>query len=421
MQKLVLILFLIITHSAYAQRDTIKVNITKVPGRIVDTIYNFSSRVDTIALQPIQTDTSKIVKDINPQDLEKSKYEVRLMGSVRVNSYYDFIGMTSTEGFLPYDIPVGQQSIDGLSSVYIGSRQSRIGLEGTANTKVGKIKTYIEVDFASRTSSFWRLRHAFAEWNFLKLGYTWTTFMDNASLPSTVDFEGPNSSLSKRQGLIRYERKINDFNSFGVSIESPQTDYYNPADTLIEGRNIQGNFDIAGRLKKEHSWGHIQLAGVFRRIAYLKYNEIDNLYGWGVLLSSIIKFKPEHNLYLQYSAGEGLANYYVGFIGRGLDAVYDPLSQKMTLKSIHGGFATYTYFMNPMWRFSATVGLSFIKNKDFEPADAFYSSRYIAANAFYRPIETISIGAEITSGQRTNNDLMDGNAARISTIFIFNF
>jgi hypothetical protein len=111
----------------------------------------------------------------------------------------------------------------------------------------------------------------------------------------------------------------------------------------------------------------------------------------------------------------------VGFIGRGLDAVYDPLSQKMTLKSIHGGFATYTYFMNPLWRFSATVGLSFMKNKDFEPVDAFYTSRYIAANAFYKPIETINIGAEFTSGQRTNNNLMDGNAARISTIFIFNF
>ncbi len=105
------------------------------------------------------------------------------MGSARVNGFYDFSGMKSTEGFHPYEIPVGADEIPGLKSIYIGARQSRLGIEGTANTKVGKIKTYMEVDFASSTESFWRLRHAYAEWNFLKLGYTWSTFMDNASLP----------------------------------------------------------------------------------------------------------------------------------------------------------------------------------------------------------------------------------------------
>ena len=90
--------------------------------------------------------------------------------------------MKSTEGFLPYDIPVGEEKIEGLSSVYIGARQSRFGIEGEANTRVGHIVTYMEVDFASSTSSLWRLRHAYAEWNFFKIGYTWTTFMDNASL-----------------------------------------------------------------------------------------------------------------------------------------------------------------------------------------------------------------------------------------------
>jgi hypothetical protein len=161
-----LIIFIIAFTSLTAtaqQRDTLKLTITKIDKRVIpDTVYSFSSRVDTIALQPLKADTSKIVKDVNKQDLAESKYNIKLMGSVRVNGFYDFSGMTSTEGFMPYDIPVGAADIPGLSSIYIGARQSRLGVEGTANTKVGKIRTYMEVDFASSTESFWRLRHAYA-------------------------------------------------------------------------------------------------------------------------------------------------------------------------------------------------------------------------------------------------------------------
>ncbi len=167
-KKLIFIFFTLFSLLAAAQqRDTLKLTITKIDKRIItDTVYYFSSRVDTIALQPVKTDTSKIVNDKNLQDLEESKYKIKFMGSARVNGFYDFSGMKSTEGFMPYDIPVGAEDIPGLSSIYIGARQSRVGVEGTANTKVGKIKAYMEVDFASTTESYFRLRHAYAEWNY---------------------------------------------------------------------------------------------------------------------------------------------------------------------------------------------------------------------------------------------------------------
>jgi len=261
-------------------RDSLSLNIARIEKqKITDTVFVFSSRVDTIALQPVKTDTSKVARDINPLDLAESKYRIKFMGSLRANAYYDFAGMPSTEGFMPYDIPVGVDKIDGLSSVYAGARQSRLGVEGSANTRAGKIKTYIEVDFASRSESLLRLRHAFAEWNFFKVGYTWSTFMDNASLPTTVDFEGPNSSLSKRHGLIRYERKYGRNSIAGFSLESPLTDYYNPADSLIEDKNKQSNFDVAGRYKYLTKTGHVQIAGILRRIQYLNQTKMDKLYG----------------------------------------------------------------------------------------------------------------------------------------------
>ncbi len=352
-----ILLTILFTVNSYAQvRDTLKLTIIKVEKKPADTVYYISSRIDTIALQPVKTDTSKIVKDKNLQDLEESKYRIRFMGSVRVNGYYDFDGMTSTEGFLPYDIPVGEEAIPGLSSVYIGARQSRFGLEGSANTRVGKITTYMEVDFASSTSSFWRLRHAYAEWNYFKMGYTWTTFKDNASIPTTVEFEGPNSATDKKHGLIRYERKYGERSIMGFSIESPKTDYFNPADTLIEDASKQRNFDLAARYKFFNKWGHIQVAGIYRRIDYLHQGSMNTMHGYGILLSSALKLAEKHRLYMQYSMGKGIAYYYVGYSERQLDAVYDPNTDDMKLKSIRGGLIGYSYFYNPSWIISFTAG-----------------------------------------------------------------
>jgi len=422
MRNCLLMIFLFVFVNSGAQiRDTLRLTITEVEKKSADTVYYFSSRVDTIAMQPVKTDTSKIVTDKNSQDLQTSKYQIKFMGSIRANGYYDFNGMTSTEGFLPYDIPVGEEKIEDLSSIYIGARQSRFGIEGEAFTRVGHIITYMEVDFASSTSSLWRLRHAYAEWNFLKIGYTWTTFMDNASLPTTVDFEGPNSALSKRNGLIRYERIFGERSILGLSLEAPQSDYYNPADSVLTNKSTQSNFDIAGRYKYYNKWGHIQIAGIFRRIDYLYQDQMDILYGWGILLSTVININPKNTIYSQYSIGESIANYYVGFSNRQLDAVYDPESGKMTQKLIKGGFATYTHIFNPELRFSVTGGLSFLDELDFESSDTFRSSQYFAANFFYYPIETINIGIELTTGSRTNLDNQTGRATRISLLGSFNF
>jgi hypothetical protein len=422
-KKLILFFFSLFSLLVAAQqRDTLKLTITKIDKRIVtDTVYVFSSRVDTIALQPVKADTSKIVDDKNLQDLEESKYKVKFMGSARINGFYDFAGMKSTEGFIPYDIPVGTEDIPGLSSVYIGARQSRVGVEGTANTKVGKIKAYIEVDFASTSESYFRLRHAYAEWNFVKLGYSYSTFMDNASLPQTVEFEGPNSSLSKRHGLIRYERKLKTKNIAGISLESPKADYYNPADTLIGDASSHRNLDLAGRYKYFDTWGHVQVAGVLRKIDVLHLGKMETLYGYGVLLSSTVFIKEKHQINAQYSIGEGIAYYYVGFTGSQLDAVYNPTTGNMMLKGVYGGFINYSFRYNPKFVFSVIGGISQMQCREFEPGDTFKSSQYFGTNIFYNPIETISIGIELTAGTRKNMDGQGGDATRISMLAKFDF
>ncbi len=201
----------------------------------------------------------------------------------------------------------------------------------------------------------------------VKLGYTWSTFMDNASLPQTVEFEGPNSSLSKRHGLIRYERKLKTENIVGVSLESPKADYYNPADTLISNASDQRNLDLASRYKYFDKWGHVQVAGILRKIDVLQQGKMEVIYGWGVLLSSTVFIKEKHQINAQYSIGKGIAYYYVGFTNRQLDAVYNPNTGNMMLKGIYGGFINYSYRYNPTLVFSVIGGISQMKCEEFEP------------------------------------------------------
>ncbi len=399
--------------------DTLNVTIQRLSaGTLPAALIN---QTDSIGKQPPRIDTSLRLADVNPQDMGESRYQLKIYGSVRVNGFYDFNGMESTEGFKPYEIPVGVQKVPGLSGIYIGARQTRFGLEGIGNTKVGAITTYLEVDFVSNVSSFLRLRHAFAEWNFFKMGYTWTTFMDNSALPITVDLEGPNSSLLRRHGLIRFEKRVLNRSLFGVSLESPPADYFNPGDTAIQGFTQQRNLDLAARYRYAQGDAHIQIAGIYRKIDVFENNRMQVAYGWGLMLSTAVKLAPAHRVSGQYTIGSGIAHYFVGFIDKQLDAIYNPTSQTMNLLGIQGGFLSYTYLRSPEWNFSVTTGLSSVDNFAFQTDDAFGSSHYFAINAFYNPIETIRIGLELTGGSRTNKDGRSGDASRMALLAKYNF
>lgn len=144
-------------------------------------------------------------------------------------------------------------------------------------------------------------------------------------------------------------------------------------------------------------------------------------HGWGILLSSTIHINEKNQVNAQYSFGKGIAYYYVGFSNRQLDAVYNPNTNNMELKGISGGFINYSYKYSPSWVYSIIGGISHIKSEEFEPGETFKSSEYFGANVLYNPIETISLGLEVTNGSRKNFDNQKGNATRISMLAKFDF
>ena len=56
-----------------------------------------------------------------------------------------------------------------------------------------------------------------------------------------------------------------------------------------------------------------------------------------------------------------------------------------------------------------------------QPDDAYKSSTYGSVNAFYEPIESLRVGAEITVGDRMNKNGQIGWASRYQLAVIFFF
>jgi hypothetical protein len=96
-------------------------------------------------------------------------------------------------------------------SFIMHAKQTRLGLFTNTTTDYGKFNTRIETDFygsggnqTASNSYGLRLRRAYGELGNLLVGQEWSTFIDLASYPETIDFGGPAGSLFVRQAQIRW-------------------------------------------------------------------------------------------------------------------------------------------------------------------------------------------------------------------------
>src|SRR5215203_4001624 len=122
-----------------------------------------------------------------------------------------------------------------------------------------------------------------------------------------------------RNPQIRFTYKTGS-NEFAVAVEKPGNDIdvgnVRELDPGI-GNNIQGDEelpDLTAHWRYTGGWGHLQLAGILRRVGYETVgtpgNEpADSEMGWGVNATSNIKLLDKDVLHLGVVYGEGIASY----------------------------------------------------------------------------------------------------------------
>jgi hypothetical protein len=369
-------------------------------------------------------------QDVHPQDSPESggfvlstrdgRAAMRIYGSIRLHGIYDFNGLQANNAFAPYDIPVGEgNSADPRFTM--NAQQSRFGFEVLRVLEDGDVNIRIEADFIDFNAPHarLRLRHAYGKYRNWLGGQTWSTFADVLALPLTVDFEGPNSAVSLRTAQIRYTWLVEDELWLAAAIETPDADVATTDSTETTYQNFP---DLVGRTRKKGDWGHFQVAGILRNIAY-RDSEGEQKYqpGYGAVVSGNVELTSRMETHYQAVYGSAISRFINGLNGRGLDMIENPNTGDLDGVESMGGYIAVDYEWRPKTSFGAVGGLTNIVNEEYQPSDAFNNSQYLAINAFHEVSQGARFGLEYLWGQRVNKNREKGSANRLQFMMYYDF
>lgn len=179
----------------------------------------------------------------------------------------------------PSKLPSVKEEFGKDGRYFSGVRQSHLGFKGYIPTSAGPIKTIFEFDMfgtgvdAGQTTI--RLRHAWRELGKFGAGQTWSPFMDIDVFPNSVEYRGPNGMVFFRNVQVRYTPWSSVDSNFMVAIERPG----GSGDQGIYGTPLAGlssRFpapDISAHYRLAGEKGHIQVAGIYRRLNWDDRND----------------------------------------------------------------------------------------------------------------------------------------------------
>lgn len=332
------------------------------------------------------------------------------------------------------------------NQLYMTARTSRFGLETNTPTAFGAVGVKLEGDFNGTNlesgqtftnSVLFRLRHAYGtvsgNYGTFLVGQTWTNFLDLASYPDTVDFNGPGSIALVRNPMLKYTFKFNG-GSFALSAENAPGTHGDDFGELGGGNlsRVQTIPDFVANLGFSGGWGSASVRGMTRNIKLVDNGaaptRTDSKQGYGVAASGAFKVGGD-TLVLMGVYGGGLGRYVFDVAGSvgGNGVVRN--GTDLVLVDAFAGHAGYTHVWNPQFRSNLVGGLTLIKNPDVNGAPVFANDtneQIISAflNTFYTFAKNAEFGLEYEWGRRKTFDqggAAYGHMSRITGTFHYNF
>ncbi len=371
----------------------------------------------------------------------EEKNNIDLYGFIMLDTGYDF--KTNDPDWFDVVRPTKLPSFSGEfapeGKVYYGVRQSRFGVKTSTPTRLGNLKTQFEFELfgtgvdAGQTT--FRLRHAYGELGRFGAGQTWSPFMDIDVYPNSVEYWGPNGMVLFRNLQFRWMPIRNDRTQLTFAIERPgaSADGGVYADR-IELQGIKPKFDMpdfSWNARLIRNWGYVQLAGIFRKISWVDLNRTPTLdlsgdaFGWGLNLTSNLKFSKKDTGKFEVIYGEGIQNY---MNDAPIDiGVKNNLATAVTpIKGVALPALGVVSFLDHNWSdtFSTSIGYSMlnIENSDAQKPSDFHQGHYALTNLLYHPVPSVTIGSEFVFGRRINfRDGFNVNDYRIQFSFKYDW
>jgi len=324
-------------------------------------------------------------------------------------------------------------------STFAGIRQTQFGVNASAPTSLGELKTTFEFDLfgtgVDDGQTTFHLRHAYGELGRFGAGQTWSVFMDPEVFPNSIEYWGPPGMVYFLNVQFRWMPVQGDTN-LTLALEQPgASGDAGRFANRIELQNIQGRFplpDFTGQFTWGRSWGHLRVAGAVRRIQWDDtLNDAFDLNGsatgWGVNLSSNVNIGPDEKniVRLQFVFGEGIENYMndapvdVAPV-LNLDDPARPVKGRPL--PVMGIVAFLDHQLTERW--SSSIGYSRVDvdNTNAQTPDSFKTAQYALANLLYNPRPNVTIGGEFQWGRRENfYDGFRSDGYKLQFSFRYNF
>jgi hypothetical protein len=322
-------------------------------------------------------------------------------------------------------------------STFAGVRQSRLGVRSSTPTGLGDLTTIFEFELfgvgVDEGQTTFRLRHAYGELGAFGAGQYWSPFMDIDVFPNSLEYWGPTGMPLFRNVQVRW-MPIKGDTRLTLALERPGASG-DPGVLAgrIELQNVKGRFpapDLSGEYRWGGSRGYVEVAGILR---YMKWDDVldDELdlagsaVGWGVNLTSNIRFGSSDTLRLLGVVGEGIQNY-MNDSPVDVGVVRTPGNARTPFEGKPIPITGFLAFLDHSWnsRLTTAVGYSaqFNDNTDGQAPDAFANGYYALGNVLYSPVPNAMVGVEFQWGKRENfNDGFSSDATKIQASFKYNF
>lgn len=353
---------------------------------------------------------------------KKGAVALGIGGYLKATGEYDFDGAVDNNDFYTNMIPApfdpAQRQRFGA-----GASHSTIFLKMvTRPTRLGRIIVYIQTSFTGDDGGYGlQLKQAYLSVGHITIGKVRTVFADGPAMAPTVDDQGPAGQVSSKNMAVQFKSASYKGFSFAVSAETAPRSYTEGPQTQSIAQRCP---DIPAYVQYEWAGGasHVRLSGIFRGLSYRDNASAENKLrtGWGIQFSTVGNIYGPLGFFGHYTYGKGIASYINDLSDMNYDLI-PGTDGKLKAPGAAGWTAGLQYTFSKDFFISGSYSRAQLYNTDGMSSDTYRYGQYIAANAFYTPVDDLQIGVEYLRGTRRDISGAHGHANRLEVMMQYSF